>query len=179
MLGIDGDFCAVLARVEVVVMRPRLSVLGLSVLGMVLVGSAAAPAARAQSHASNIPSTWSTDPGCGAQALRLTIGGNALAIERNGHVIFRGAARLAISDDEIAIRLGTEPPHIDPARTEPERNTIRFSRAGEALRLVSLTVPGAAQFARVPPLYPCQPAVNEANGVVMLPTSATLPAPTR
>jgi hypothetical protein len=148
-------------------------------MGMVLVAVAAAPAARAQSNASNIPSTWSTDRDCGAQALRLTFGGNALAIERNGHVIFRGAARLAISDDEIAIRLGSEPPHIDPTRTEPERNTIRFSRAGDALRLTSVTVPGAAQFARVPPLYPCQSTLNEANGVVMLPSSATLPAATR
>jgi hypothetical protein len=148
-------------------------------LSAILIALAAAPAAHAQTTASNIPSTWSTDPECGAQALRLTIGGNALAIERNGHVIFRGAARLAISDDEIAIRLGSEPPHIDPARTEPERNTIRFSRTGPALRLVSVTVPGAAQFVRVPPLYACQPASTEANGAVMLPSSATLPAATR
>jgi hypothetical protein len=147
---------------------------------MVLIALAAAPAARAQTYASNMPATWSTDPGCGAQALRLTFGGNALAIERNGHVIFRGAARLAISDDEVAIRLGSEPPRMDPTSGEPERNTIRFSRAGDALRLVSLTVPGAAQFARVPPLYPCSPPpVAEASGAVILPTAATVPAPAR
>lgn len=164
-------------------MRPRLSGLGLCALGMVLIAVASAPAARAQSSAvtnvagvsgaGNIPATWSTDPGCSAQALRVTFGGNAFAIERNGHLIFRGAAALAISDDEIAIRLGA-----DPLRST-ERNTIRFNRAGDSLRLVSATVPGAGMFPRVPPLYPCGAPGIEASRGTITPTSATLPAQAR
>jgi hypothetical protein len=166
-------------------MRPRLSELGLSALGVVLIASASAPAARAQSSAvtnvagvssaGNIPATWSTDPGCSAQALRVTFGGNALAIERNGRLIFRGVARLAVSDDEIAVRLGA-----DAVRSDSERNTIRFNRAGDALRLVSIALPGSGpQFPRVPPLYPCRPPGAEASGAVVLPSSATLAAPAR
>jgi hypothetical protein len=159
-----------------VAMRPRLSPLGLALIAHSVIIWAIAPAAWAQSSVvNNIPAVWSTDPSCSAQALRVTFGGNALAMERNGHVIFRGPATLAISDSEIAVRLGT-----DPLRADSERNVIRFSRAGEALRLVSLSLPGAnAQHPRVPPLYPCRAPGVEAAGSAVLPASATLPASAR
>ncbi len=112
---------------------------------------------------SSMPATWSTDPGCGACALRVTFGGNALAIQRNGHTIYRGPAALAVSDDEIAVRLDAG----------GERNLIRFSRSGGAIRLVS-GLPGGSPH-RVPPLYACRATAVEAADAAALP-AAVLPA---
>jgi len=178
-----GDLAESRGMVEVA-MRPRFSPCSLAILIAATAAMSSALPASGQSLAagnavasvaSNIPATWSTDPSCSAQSLRLTFGGNALAIERNGRVIFRGPARLAVSDDEIAVRLGA-----DQGRGDPERNIIRFSRAAGALRLASVALPGAgAHVPRVPPLYPCRPPGVEANGAAMLPASATLSAPAR
>lgn len=127
---------------------------------------ALAQTAAMPTPANTMPATWSTDPGCGARALRVTFGGNALAIQRNGHTIYRGAAALAVSDDEIAVRLGSA----------GERNLIRFSRSGEAIRLVS-ALPGGAPH-RVPPLYACRAAGLEAAAeAVVLPAAAAVPVP--
>jgi hypothetical protein len=128
-------------------MRPRLSVL--SNLGAILIFLAAAPAARAQS---NVPGTWSTDPQCSPRALRVMFGRDTLTMERNGRLIYRGGAQVAISEEAIAVRLA--PGRDDAERPGPDRNVIRFSRGNGAIRMVP-AAPGGASHPRVPPLYPC------------------------
>lgn len=144
-------------------MRPRLSL-------AFLIALAAAPAARAQG---NVPGTWSTDPQCSAQALRVTFGRDMLTMERNGHLIYRGRAHVAVSEEAIAVRLA--PGHGDAEPPGPERNVIRFSRGSGAIHMIAATRDGATQHPRVPPLYPCRPAGAHAD-TALLPPAVALPA---
>lgn len=158
-------------------MRPRPGLSPAFVLSLALlqlgVLIALAPGARAQS---DVPGTWSTDPQCSVRALRVIFGRDMLTMERNGHTIYRGGADVAISDDQIAVRLaqsriqagGTE-------RPDPERNVIRFSRGSDALRMVATPRDGAVQHPRVPPLYPCR-AAGAAAGDTPPPATTGQPA---
>lgn len=149
-------------------MRPRLSL-------AFLIALTAASAARAQG---NVPGTWSTDPQCSAQALRVTFGRDTLTMERNGHLIYRGRAQVAVSEEAIAVRLAPGPGDAERPGLErpgPERNVIRFSRGSGAIRMIAATRDGATQHPRVPPLYPCRPAGAHAD-TALLPPAAVLPA---
>jgi len=153
----------VVVRHVEVAMRPRISLVGVALIVL-----AVASAAHAQS---NVPGTWSTDPQCSARALRVTFGRDTLVMERNGHLIYRGGAQVAVSDDAIAVRLA-------PSGAVSERNVIRFHRGGDALRLVAATRDGAVQSPRVPPLYPCRAAAIEAASTVS-PAAASVPVAER
>jgi hypothetical protein len=152
-------------RVEVA-MRLRHLTLGF------LIAIASALPARAQS---DFPGTWSTDPACGARALRVTFGANTLAIERNGRSIYQGGAVITVADDLIAVRLlprGGEP-------GDSTRGVIRFGRAAGSIRMVAATAAdGTAHYARVPPLYPCRAPATEAAVPAVLQSSAAI-APAR
>lgn len=147
-------------------MRPRLPIPGLLALLFLVAG---ALPARAQS---SIPATWSTDPACGARALRVTFGANTLTIERNGRSIYRSGATVSVTDDAIAVRLASN----GEAVGDPARNVIRFSRAPDAIRMV---VDGPASRVRIPALYPCRATGIEAAAPAGTPSPTVTDAPAR